>query len=52
MARRAEDAELRITEVPIQFKERQAGTSKMSTGIAIEAMRLVTRWGWQRRVRR
>lgn len=52
MARRAEDAGLRITEVPIQFKEREAGTSKMSTAIAIEAMRLVTRWGWQRRVRR
>jgi len=52
MARRAEDAGLRITEVPIQFKEREAGTSKMSTAIAIEAMRLVTRWGWQRRVKR
>lgn len=52
MARRAEEAGLRITEVPIQFKEREAGTSKMSTAIAIEAMRLVTRWGWQRRFRR
>jgi dolichol-phosphate mannosyltransferase len=52
MARRAEDAGLRITEVPILFKEREAGTSKMSTAIAIEAMRLVTRWGWQRRFRR
>lgn len=52
MARRAEDAGLRITEVPIQFKEREAGTSKMSTAIAVEAMRLVTRWGWERRVKR
>lgn len=52
MARRAEEAGLRITEVPIQFKEREAGTSKMSTAIAVEAMRLVTRWGWQRRFRR
>ncbi len=52
MVCRAEDAGLRITEVPIQFKEREAGTSKMSTAIAIEAMRLVTRWGWQRRFKR
>ena len=52
MARRAEDAGLRITEVPIRFKEREAGTSKMSTAIALEAMRLVTRWGWQRRVKK
>ena len=52
MARRAEEADLRITEIPIQFKEREAGASKMSTAIAIEAMRLVTRWGWQRRVKK
>ena len=52
MARRAEEAGLRISEVPIRFKEREAGTSKMSTAIAIEAMRLVTRWGWQRRIAR
>jgi len=42
---------LMITEVPIQFREREAGASKMSAGIAIEAMRLVTRWGWEKRVR-
>lgn len=47
---RAQVAGLNITEVPIRFKEREAGASKMSTGIAIEAMRLVTRWGWGRRV--
>jgi len=49
MAWRASEAGLTITEVPIRFRDREAGTSKMSTGIAIEAMRLVTRWGWQRR---
>lgn len=43
---------MRTTEVRIPFKEREAGTSKMSTAIALEAMRLVTRWGWQRRVKR
>lgn len=47
---RAQVAGLNITEVPIRFKDREAGASKMSTGIAIEAMRLVTRWGWGRRV--
>ncbi len=49
MAWRARRAGLRITEVPIVFRERTAGTSKMSTSIALEAMRLVTRWGWQTR---
>ena len=51
MAWRAQLAGLMITEVPIQFREREAGASKMSAGIAIEAMRLVTRWGWEKRVR-
>ncbi len=49
MAWRASEAGMTITEVPIRFKDREAGTSKMSSAIAIEAMRLVTRWGWQRR---
>ncbi len=49
MAWRASEAGLKITEVPIRFKDREAGTSKMSSAIAMEAMRLVTRWGWQRR---
>ena len=52
MAWRAQVAGLRIDEVPIRFKERELGDSKMSTGIAIEALRLVTRWGWQKHVRR
>lgn len=51
MASRAQVAGPRITEVPIRFKEREAGESKMSSGFAIEAMRLVTRWGWEKRVR-
>lgn len=51
MAWRAQLAGLMITEVPIQFREREAGASKMSAGIAIEAVRLVTRWGWEKRVR-
>jgi dolichol-phosphate mannosyltransferase len=49
MAWRASEAGLRIAEVPIRFRDREAGTSKMSPKIAIEAMGLVTRWGWQRR---
>lgn len=49
MAWRASEAGLKITEVPIRFRDREAGTSKMSSSIAIEAMALVTRWGWQRR---
>ena len=52
MAWRAQVAGLRIDEVPIRFKERESGDSKMSTGIALEAVRLVTRWGWEKRVRR
>jgi dolichol-phosphate mannosyltransferase len=34
-----------ITEVPIEFRDRVAGTSKMSTRIVVEAFLLVTRWG-------
>jgi dolichol-phosphate mannosyltransferase len=49
MAWRASEEGLKITEVPIRFRDREAGTSKMSPNIAIEAMALVTRWGWQRR---
>jgi len=34
-----------IVEVPIRFKERELGTSKMSGRIIAESMLLVTRWG-------
>lgn len=49
MALRVFDAGYRIVEVPIVFREREDGVSKMSTSIVIEAMTGVTRWGLQRR---
>ena len=52
MTLRTLDAGHRIVEVPIQFRERQAGVSKMSGGIVREAMLKVTVWGLQRRWRR
>jgi dolichol-phosphate mannosyltransferase len=49
MALRVFDAGYRIIEVPIVFREREAGSSKMSSGIVLEAMTGVTRWGLKRR---
>lgn len=49
MAMRAHDMNFRITEVPIVFRDRKHGQSKMGTDIVIEAMRLVTLWGLERR---
>jgi dolichol-phosphate mannosyltransferase len=49
MALRVFDLGLPIVEVPIVFREREAGVSKMSSSIVREAMIGVTRWGWQRR---
>jgi dolichol-phosphate mannosyltransferase len=49
MALRVFDAGYPIVEVPIVFHEREAGSSKMSFGIVLEAMTGVTRWGVQRR---
>jgi len=49
MAMRAEDLGLKIIEVPIVFRDRTRGYSKMGTDIVLEAMRLVTRWGLARR---
>jgi dolichol-phosphate mannosyltransferase len=37
-----------IVEVPITFREREQGVSKMSKHIALEAIKLVTLWGLQR----
>jgi dolichol-phosphate mannosyltransferase len=34
-----------IVEVPIEFRDRTAGTSKMSLRIVVEALVLVTKWG-------
>lgn len=50
MAWRAHQAGMKVVEVPISFKDRTRGTSKMGTGIVLEAMRLVTVWGAKRLV--
>lgn len=52
MAYRVDRAGGRIVEVPIQFADRQRGTSKMSTRIVVEAFALVTWWGLRDRARR
>ena len=41
----------RIAETPIRFLDRTQGESKMSTAIALEALKLVTKWGVERRLR-
>jgi len=51
MTYRAARAGGRIAEVPIEFNDRQAGTSKMSGAIVVEALALVTWWGLRRRLR-
>jgi dolichol-phosphate mannosyltransferase len=40
-----------IVELPITFKERENGVSKMSKTIVREAMFLVTAWGFKRILR-
>ena len=52
MAWRAHQAEMKVVEIPITFRDREMGTSKMGTGIVLEAMWLVTRWGLARLVGR
>lgn len=52
MTYRAVQRGLRVVEVPIHFVERRAGASKMTFAIALEAARLVTRWGLARVWRR
>lgn len=42
----------RVVEVPITFRDRIRGTSKMSLGIMGEALRLVTWWGVRDRILR
>ena len=51
MTLRTLDAGWRIAERPIEFRERTAGVSKMSTGVVVEAMLRVTAWGFSRLVR-
>jgi len=41
----------RIVELPIEFVDREKGTSKMSVRIIVEALALVTWWGLRDRVR-
>lgn len=45
MAYRTAQHGLRITEVPIEFVERERGDSKMSKNVATESLKLITRWG-------
>ena len=52
LAWRAERAGLTIAQVPIDFVERAEGKSKMSISIVLEALWLVTKWGWQTRFKR
>jgi dolichol-phosphate mannosyltransferase len=52
MAHRVVRAGGAVAEVPIVFRDRVAGTSKMSTAIVVEALALVTRWGVRDRCRR
>ena len=40
----------RVVEVPIEFRERELGESKMSQAIVVEAMLRVTQWGFRRRL--
>lgn len=49
MTLRALDAGFAVAEVPIVFKDRELGTSKMSGDIISEAMTRVTIWGLTRR---
>lgn len=45
MAWRAHRTGLQIAEVPVSFRDRTRGKSKMGLPIVLEAMRLVTMWG-------
>ena len=40
-----------LGEAPITFREREHGQSKLSRRIVVEALWLVTIWGFQRRLR-
>ena len=52
LTRRVVAAGYDLVEVPIEFREREAGESKMSGGIVAEAMLRVTQWGFARVLRR
>jgi len=42
---RADRASFDVAEVPITFREREHGESKISRSIVAEALWMVTRWG-------
>ena len=48
---RTVQAGLRVVEVPIEFRERERGASKMDRAVAVESLRRITRWGLRRRLR-
>ena len=48
---RAQQAGLKVGEVPITFIERREGVSKMHSGIVFEAMWNVTKWGVLKKLR-
>ena len=48
MTKAAQSAQAIIAEFPITFKERETGSSKMSSKIVVEAMLRVTIWGFER----
>ena len=52
MAYEVDKAGGRIVELPICFRDRKLGVSKMSPAIVTEALWLVTRWGMRDRYRR
>ncbi|HUS61076.1 MAG TPA: hypothetical protein VMY34_02700, partial [Acidimicrobiales bacterium] len=51
MAYRARNKGATISEVPISFRDRTLGTSKMSMRIIVEAFALVTLWAVRDRLR-
>ncbi len=51
MTRAARKAGAKIVEVPITFRERVSGSSKMSKRIVLEAIFLVTIWGLKRLIK-
>jgi len=52
MTWRTENAGGVIVEVPITFVERTLGASKMSTGIVLEALWLVTKWAFKKPIQK
>lgn len=52
MTLRVLDSGWEVREVPIEFRDREYGVSKMSGGIILEAMLRVTTWGLERRILR